>query len=226
MRTMQGVNVTTKRSSRAKRLQLKVSGLDGQACLTVPFKTPEIEIERFLRQHTDWLANIQAEIPPENYIGDGSVFALHGDNYRVVWCLDQNGIRLSVAESVVYVGGKREHIGDCLKLWLYGEAYKLFCKRSAEYAAIIGQEVTKITVRDVRSRWGSCSRNGKLMFCWRLIFAPSPVFDYVVAHEVAHLDEFNHSSAFWEVVARLCPEWKKHRKWLARNSAVMHSYRF
>ena len=92
----------------------------------------------------------------------------------------------------------------------------------------LGREVTHISVRDTTSRWGSCTRSGRLSFSWRLILAPRPVLDYVVAHEVAHLKHMNHGAAFWQTVAGLLPEGGDQpgsaREWLRRNGVVLHRY--
>lgn len=94
------------------------------------------------------------------------------------------------------------------------------------YAGLLGRSHSGITLRDTRSRWGSCSSAGKLMFSWRLVMAPPDVLDYVAAHEVAHLAEMNHSAAFWAVVARLMPDFQRHRDWLRRHGADLHAVRF
>jgi hypothetical protein len=97
---------------------------------------------------------------------------------------------------------------------------------SDHYAAQIGRKVVQISLRDTRSRWGSCTPDGALMYNWRLIMAPPAVLDYVAAHEVAHLIEMNHSPAFWAVVARIYPNWQVQRDWLKRNGAVLQAVRF
>jgi predicted metal-dependent hydrolase len=94
------------------------------------------------------------------------------------------------------------------------------------HAGRLGRNLGRLTLRDTRSRWGSCTASGDLMFSWRLVMAPPAVLDYVVAHEVAHFEEMNHSPAFWSVVARLCPDHRSHRKWLRREGATLHRYRF
>jgi predicted metal-dependent hydrolase len=94
------------------------------------------------------------------------------------------------------------------------------------YAAQVGRKHAGLTLRDTRSRWGSCSAAGKLMFSWRLAMAPPEVLDYVAAHEVAHLVEMNHAPAFWAVVARLMPDYQRHRNWLKQNGATLQAIRF
>jgi predicted metal-dependent hydrolase len=84
--------------------------------------------------------------------------------------------------------------------------------------------VTRVGVRDPKSRWGSCSSTGALSFSWRLVFAPEAVVDYVVAHEVAHLVEMNHSPRFWRVVASLVADSQTPRAWLKRHRLELMSY--
>ena len=88
----------------------------------------------------------------------------------------------------------------------------------------IGRPPARISMRDTRSRWGSCSRAGNLNFSWRLVMAPENVLDYVVAHEVAHLRELNHSARFWTLVDTLCPDVKDARWWLRTHGAALHRY--
>jgi predicted metal-dependent hydrolase len=90
----------------------------------------------------------------------------------------------------------------------------------------LGRRYTRLTLRDTRSRWGSCSATGALSYSWRLILAPPRVLDYVAAHEVAHLAQMNHSPAFWAEVARLMPDYESPRAWLRREGSALHRYRF
>ena len=86
--------------------------------------------------------------------------------------------------------------------------------------------MTGIALRDTRSRWGSCTAQGRLMFSWRLAMAPDGVLDYVAAHEVAHLAHMNHAPAFWAEVGRLMPDWTARRDWLRRNGAALQAWQF
>jgi predicted metal-dependent hydrolase len=97
---------------------------------------------------------------------------------------------------------------------------------SDHYAAKIGRRVTRVTLRDTRSRWGSCTAEGALMYSWRLIMAPPEVLRYVAAHEVAHLVEMNHSNRFWAVVEGLYPGWQTQRAWLRSHGGALHGLRF
>ena len=91
----------------------------------------------------------------------------------------------------------------------------------AANAFFAAAEFSLVSVRDTRTRWGSCSTSGNLCFSWRLIFAPEEVVNYVVAHEVAHLVHMNHGKRFWRLVERLCPGAERQRRWLNRNRAQL-----
>ena len=94
-------------------------------------------------------------------------------------------------------------------------------ERTAFFHKITGGNYTSITIRDQKTRWGSCTSEGNLNFNWRLIFAPEQVLDYVVVHELAHRKEMNHSPAFYAVVASVMPEYKTYEQWLRDNGRTL-----
>jgi hypothetical protein len=95
--------------------------------------------------------------------------------------------------------------------------------RVALFARRLDVTVARMTLKDVRSRWGSCSSDGALCFSWRVIFAPPFVLDYLAAHEVAHLREMNHSRRFWRAVAQALPDYERGKAWLNRHGAALHA---
>ena len=114
--------------------------------------------------------------------------------------------RLAFDQRLHHVARLHEHAAD--------DRTHLELFAAARTAGAAGLSVGRVGVGDPRSRWGSCTHDGRLMFSWRLILAPPPVLDYVAAHEVAHLAQMNHSPAFWAEVARLMPDYEPHRRWL------------
>lgn len=96
-------------------------------------------------------------------------------------------------------------------------ARDIFTQKTAYYAQIMNVTYGRISIREQKTRWGSCSGAGNLNFNWRLIFAPEEVLDYIVVHELAHRKEMNHSPAFYEIVRQILPEYKKQQKWLREN---------
>ena len=104
-----------------------------------------------------------------------------------------------------------------------GDLIALFRARAEFYAPLLGVTFGRISVKDQRSLWGSCTRAGNLNFSWRLALAPAPVLDYLVVHELAHRAQMNHSRRFWEVVERVCPGHRTHRRWLRKHAAALHA---
>lgn len=96
-------------------------------------------------------------------------------------------------------------------------ARDIFTQKTAYYASIMNVTYGRISIREQKTRWGSCSSRGNLNFNWRLIFAPEPVLDYIVVHELAHRREMNHSHSFYAIVESILPDYKKTKKWLRDN---------
>lgn len=109
----------------------------------------------------------------------------------------------------------------------YARARSLACavfeQKVSLYAKLMGVSYGRITIRDQKTRWGSCSGKGNLNFNWRLILAPEEVLDYVVVHELAHRREMNHSPRFWAQVAAVLPDYQKRRQWLKQNGDLLMS---
>lgn len=108
-----------------------------------------------------------------------------------------------------------------LEAWYRADARRVLGERVAVHAAALNVTPGRISIKDTRSRWGSCSSKGNLNFSWRLLLAPDAVMDYVVAHEVAHLRELNHSPRFWATVASICPDYARQRAWLRKHGAEL-----
>ena len=104
----------------------------------------------------------------------------------------------------------------------YRDAAKEYIPKRVEYYhELTGGDYNKITIRDQKTRWGSCSSNGTLSFNYRLMLAPPRVLDYVVVHELCHLTHMNHSTDFWNMVASILPDYKEYRKWLKDNGHTL-----
>jgi predicted metal-dependent hydrolase len=111
-----------------------------------------------------------------------------------------------------------------VKRFLMAEAKFELQRRVAQHAALLRVAPAGLTVKDTRSRWGSCTADGTLSFSWRVILAPPYVLDYLAAHEVAHLAEMNHSARFWALVRRCAPDYARGRAWLRRHGQTLHAY--
>jgi len=210
-------------SARAKRLSLRVDPRSGMAVAVVPPHVDDAEVTRFVTRHTRWLEDRLAAVPPGLPFADGAVLPVLGIDHVVRHLPDQRQPVLRI-DGELRVGGRAEHLARRVRDHLMTEARRELTERCHAKAAVLGVNVAGITLRDTRSRWGSCSPTGRLNFNWRLILAPEPVLDYVAAHEVAHLREMNHSPRFWALVARLEPLYSDARAWLKAHGAGLHRY--
>lgn len=219
------VEVHLKRSARARRFSLRVSRLDGKVTLSMPLRAREGEAMAFLRGHEGWLRQTLAEMPDSALrpVGLGSVVPVEG---RALTLAPGAGRSIRLEGDSLLVPGDPASAGPRVAAWLKVLARDRLAAASTRYAGMVGRRYSALALRDTRSRWGSCSPDGRLMYSWRLIMAPPVVLDYVAAHEVAHLVELNHSPAYWDVVTGICPDWKLHRGWLHAEGQTLHRLRF
>jgi predicted metal-dependent hydrolase len=111
---------------------------------------------------------------------------------------------------------------DALERWYRRRAREEIAPRLDAATARAGTDYTRLTIRGQRTRWASCSETGAMSFNWRLLLAPAEILDYVVEHEVAHLDVMGHSRRFWSLVGRRCPDYREHERWLRRYGSTLH----
>jgi predicted metal-dependent hydrolase len=214
--------VSLRRSSRATRYSLRVSRSDGRVSLSLPLWASEAEALAFLRDREAWVRHHLRTAPVPAQARIGAEVPVCGVPRAVV---AGAGRAARFAEGVIAVPpGPRE--GPRIKALLTALARERLSRAVSVHAGALGRVPGQLTLRDPKSRWGSCSSKGDLMFSWRLIMVPPAVLDYVAAHEVAHLVEMNHSDAFWRVCARLRPDYRDHRDWLKRHGAEILAWRF
>ena len=217
------IDVTVRHSARARRISLRISGLDGKVSLTVPGAGSMRQAQRFLQEREDWIRqNLEAQ-PKVLTPNVGSTIPISGKLYNIQ---QGHGRRVLISDDAILIPGPPHLLVSKLKAFLRELARDHLVEASQRHAIALGRPFGKITLRDTRSRWGSCSSEGNLMYSWRLILAPNDVLDYVAAHEVAHLAEMNHSAKFWSTVSMLMPEYEAPRRWLRKNGAELHKYQF
>jgi predicted metal-dependent hydrolase len=221
------VRVAIRRTARARRLSLRVSRLDGSVTLSMPAHASRAEAVAFVDERADWIRQHLAAISPPEIVGPGSVLPVEGRRLRVVRAGHAGApTGIDDARGEITVSARVRQPASAVAGCLKARARDRLTAASDRHAATLGRAYARITLRDPRSRWGSCSADGGLMFSWRLILAPPEVLDYVAAHEVAHLAEMNHSPRFWAAVEALCPGYRAPRAWLRREGAGLHRYRF
>ena len=222
------VPVGFRHNAKAKRIILRLAPSkkpdqpDG-VIVTLPKGVDWQEGLRFAEASRDWISVRLLTLPERIHFTDGATIPFMGNQHlirhvpgarRGVWREDEE----------IRVSGPLSHLSRRTRDWLKKEALSNVISLSKDKAAIQNLTPGRITVRDTRSRWGSCAANGNLSFSWRLVLAPDYVIDYVVGHEVAHLAEHNHSARFWAVVEALTPHCKAGQKWLKINGEKLHRY--
>lgn len=217
------VEITLRRSARAQRFSLRVSRVDGKVTLSLPLRAREAEAMAFLRAQEGWLRSALARLPAAAGIGFGADLPYEG---RLLTVQPGTGRMIRQDGEGLWVPGDPAQVAARVQAWLKVRARDRLVAASDHYAGLIGRRVARVTLRDTRSRWGSCTSEGALMYSWRLIMAPPAVLDYVAAHEVAHMLEMNHSPRFWAVVERLYPGWQAQRGWLHAHGSALHALRF
>ena len=217
------ISLILRRSARARRISLRISQLDGRVTLTLPRRVPEDEALAFARDKEAWIRRHLEAREAGVKVEHGAVVPIGGRDHEVA---PGHGRRIVFDEGRVLVPGAPDKAGKRLSGHLKTLARARLADASDYYSAKLGKSYSTITLRDTRSRWGSCTTQGRLMYSWRLILAPPEVLDYVAAHEVAHLSQMNHSPAFWAEVARIYGDYKAPRAWLRNQGGALHRYRF
>jgi predicted metal-dependent hydrolase len=207
----------------AKRICLRYNPTDHAISLTLPRHTRVTDGLIFLMQKSEWLVETLRDMPTKKQIKPGVVIPLLGKRVRIKNDPDLKR-KWIIKDDVLYVSGARDEFPQRVTEALKKIASQTLTSLATRDAARIGRKLNRVSVRDTRSRWGSCSSTARLSFSYRLIFAPKEVMEYVVAHEVAHLRHMNHSPAFWNAVEFLCPQYDAAKDWLKLHGKDL--YRF
>ncbi|OSQ45965.1 M48 family metallopeptidase [Thalassospira sp. MCCC 1A01428] len=217
------VPVRLRISARASRLKLRIDpGFDGVE-VVVPNGISRKTALSMLRQHIDWIEAHLSRLPDRVLFVPGAWVPFLG-NEHAIRAVPEAKRGVWAESGVIWVSGAIEHSNRRVADWLKKQAKLEIAPRAHAYAEEIGKKINRISIKDTRTRWGSCSSGGNLSFSWRLILAPEDVLDYVVAHEVAHLQELNHSPRFWKVVDDLYGASAKQQHWLKRNGSGLHRF--
>ena len=220
--------VILRRRVTARRMTLRVSTTTRDIVLTVPEHTELDAAVSFADAHGGWIAARLARVPERVAFLQGALIPVRGVPHRIVhWSCVRGTTSATTGpagESIIAVSGEAPHVARRVKEFLEREARRDLAVAVKRYTELLGVPARRITVRDTKSRWGSCSASGSLNFSWRLILAPPFVLDYLAAHEVAHLKELNHSHRFWRTLHKLCPQTEEAERWLKRHGAELHKF--
>jgi predicted metal-dependent hydrolase len=214
--------LTVRINPRARRISLRLNA-KGEAVLVLPDESFRAEGLRFAAEKRHWLDRHRTRQPDRVPFAAGSTIPVRGEPHLV-----QNDPLardpVSLDGTTVTVSGQPAMTERLLTGWLKREAARDFQSAVGYHAATLRLPEPPITLRDPKTRWGSCSSRKTLSLSWRLILAPPDVLDYVAAHEVCHLLEMNHSARFWALVKRICPSYREQEAWLKDHGRSLHRY--
>jgi predicted metal-dependent hydrolase len=212
------------RSVRARSYRLTLRK-DGVAAVTIPMRGSEREARAFVEQHRGWLVRARAR-----YAQQPRVAAVWHVGTQVLWRGEMTEIRdaggdarprVCLAADVFGVPSLDGDLRAPLEAGFARRAKIELPARAWELAAETGAALKQVTVRNQRSRWGSCSAGGTISLNWRLVQTPDSVRDYIIYHELMHLREMNHSDRFWARVEEVCSWWRDAERWLKRNGSLL-----
>jgi predicted metal-dependent hydrolase len=215
------VDILLRPSARARRLSLRVSGIDGRVTVSYPLHASERQAMAFAMEKADWIRGQLARRPDVVGVGPGVAVPVEG-RWLTVEAVQGRGVKVEETRLLAPAGRPGAAVGGVPKAL----ARERLAAGAGGDAAALGRGFGRLTLRDTRSRWGSCSAAGDLMYSWRLVMAPPEVLDYVAAHEVAHLAHMHHGPAFWAEVRRLYGDHRAARGWLRREGGALHRFRF
>ena len=234
-----------RRTPRARGLRLSVDPRRGLQVIVPPatrrgWGQPDDRIESFIRERERWIrrhlerfAREQAEATARGGATDGGLVHYRGELHRVHVAPAPASARRSTVERIGTDGGDelvvrvaprdRRSVPRVLEAWFRERAGAAIDRAVAAHAPALGVAVRQLALRDPRTRWGSASKNGRLMFSWRLVLAPPDALETVVVHELAHLRVFGHGPKFWQLVASRRPSHLADRAWLRTHSHALHA---
>ena len=219
-----GAPVSIRISPRARRIGLRIDAAERKVELVLPRGIPASTGLRFLAAKRGWVATRLKALPQRVPFVEGAILPVLGVPHQVCREFDPAAPPVRIIDGEIRVRSDPLHLAGRVRDYLLAMAQAEISPRAHRLAARIGREVARVSVRDTKSRWGSCSGQGNLSFSWRLIFAPEPVLEYVVAHEVSHLAEMNHGPRFWRLVESLTPNTAAPRAWLKRHRNRLLAY--
>ncbi|PHK95955.1 zinc metallopeptidase [Pseudoroseomonas rhizosphaerae] len=203
--------------ARARHVSLRIDPVAGEVVVVLPPSAGRREGLALLRRHAAWVARELEGLAPRRPFRPGALVPLGDVPHRLLHRPERPDGRAELRRGRILVGGAAEALPRRVLELLRAEAARRIAPHAGRHAAALAVAPRAIRLKDTRSRWGSCAPDGTLAFSWRLAMAPDWVLDSVVAHEVAHLAEPNHSPRFWATLDRLAPRHAGARDWLRRH---------
>jgi len=227
---VQSIPYKIRRSDRARRARIVVDG-DGVEVI-VPRRMALRHVEPFVAEKQRWIERTLERYEaarreaPTAVVADGGSVPYLGERLELSVRVEPGRSRPHVARRgerliVKVAHDDRATVEDALERWYRKRAREEIAIRLDYATARAGTDWTRLSIRGQRTRWASCSQDGAMSFNWRLLLAPVEILDYVVEHEVAHLEVLDHSNRFWKLLGSRCPDYREHERWLKRNGHTL-----
>lgn len=215
--------VRVRHNPRARRLSLRADAKTGDIILVWPKRATHAAALRFVQEQKNWIEKQRATIVTPEEFAPGARVTIAG---QTLTTLSSPGRGITRIENdTIIVHGKPEFFHRRLRDFLKQEALRHLSAVTLEKTKQLGLAPSQIRIADPKSRWGSCGSDGRIMYSWRLIMAPEPVIDYIVAHETAHRIHMNHGRLFWRLCFSLCRNGSSARRWLKTEGQRLMRYR-
>ncbi len=217
---MADIPYSVRRSQRARRIRVTVDAARGVE-VVLPQRAAEREAAAAITELRPSIERRVAEVERARTVvaARGDTVPYLGAALRLV--AEPGRTRVHRRADALLVPADAAQRGPALERWYRRRAAAEIAPRLDRACAISGLAYTGLTIRGQRTRWASCSRTGAMSFNWRLLLAPEPVLDYVVWHEVCHLEVMDHSPRFWGLLAHHCPDYREQARWLRRHGATL-----
>lgn len=217
--------IVFKSSSRSKSIRIAIDSR-GQVVVTYPKWTPKFLVKKYVDSQSAWIEENLAKVESKKELSDNDQFvSVFGKKYQKVLAntLDlPYGVTISGETlRINLMGGEKTTHQQLLNRFLKNTAEKYIVPRTHALGKVMGLGFASISLRQQKTRWGSCSSQKRLNFNWRLVHYLPKVIDYVIIHELSHLKEMNHSASFWNLVATYDPEYQLHRGFLKRSGMAL-----
>ena len=210
-------------SLKLKRLSLRIDHKKRMVVLSMPRLCSKKKAFDFIKEHIDWVEEKLAALPKIKDFEDGEQISFFGKKLTIFY--EPSFGAPKILEDKLYVGGEKVFLHRRVKDFIKREAKKELFQRSKTLADRLECKLAGVSIKDTKSRWGSCSSLHHINYNWRISLAPAEIIDYLTAHEVAHLKHQDHSNAFWKTVAELNPDALKSKTWLSKHGNELYLYR-
>ena len=213
------------RKNKIRRLSLKVCRITGKITINASLYLPNLVIINFFNENRSWISNQLNKCVIPNIVDKGMMLPVEGNYYKLVIKNNVSEVGF-LAKNKICLPKNIINVGHAVQKFIIEYCRSIMTSFIIKKSNLFQKKILKISFKDTKSRWGSCSSKGSIMLNWRLIMAPPSVYKYVIIHELSHLVHMNHGYLFWKLVGELHPSYMNDREWLNKNGHEIRKYIF